>query len=108
MNALSKHPRSRRAVRELRVDRLLGRQVVAKNHRPIGRLEELRVERDGGEYIITEYVIGAAGLLERLGLGVKLLLGRRRGGFVARWDQLDISDPDHPTLTCAVEELRKL
>ena len=58
--------------------------------------------------MITEYVIGVAGLSERLGLGIKLLLGRKRGGYLARWDQIDLSDPDHPRLTCSVEELREL
>ena len=94
--------------RELRLDRLLGRQVLTVNGRPMGRLEEFRVDKHGHELTITEYVIGAAGLFERLGVGVKLLLGRHVGGYVARWDQLDITDPDRPRLTCAVEDLRRL
>jgi len=94
--------------RALRLDRLLGREVVAGNHQCVGRLEEFRAEVHGSRCEITEYVIGAAGLLERLGVGVRLLLGRRGSGYVARWDQLDISDPEHPRLTCAVEELRRL
>lgn len=36
------------------------------------------------------------------------LLGLRIHGHVARWDQLDISDPDRPRLTCAVEDLRQV
>jgi hypothetical protein len=55
-----------------------------------------------------EYVIGAAGLMERLGVGFKLLFGKAGAGYVARWDQLDISDPERPRLTCGVEELRRL
>jgi hypothetical protein len=92
---------------ELRLDRLLGRRVLAGNNRPVGRLEEFRAERRGTACVITEYVIGVAGLSERLGLGIKLLLGRKRGGYLARWDQLDLSDSDHPRLTCSVEELRE-
>ena len=90
----------------LTLDCLLGREVVAGRAR-IGRIEEFRAEQRGGRYEITEYVIGSAGLWERLDLGVKLLLGRRRGGYVARWDQVDISDPRHPKLTCPVGELRR-
>jgi hypothetical protein len=103
-------PRSARQTseRELRLDRLLGRQVLAANNRPVGRLEEFRATTRGRGYQITEYVIGAAGLLERLGVGVMLLIGRRTGGYVARWDQLDISDPDRPRLTCGVQDLQKL
>jgi hypothetical protein len=93
---------------ELRLDRLLGRRVLARNNQSVGRLEEFRTEKKGSAWVITEYVIGTAGLLERLDLGIRLLFGRKRGGYVARWDQLDVSDPDRPRLTCAAEELRKL
>jgi hypothetical protein len=94
--------------REVRLDRLLGRQVLAGNNQPVGRLEEFRAEKRGAAFLITEYVIGVTGLAERLGVGVNLLFGRQGGGYVARWDQLDVSDTDHPRLTCSVEELRRL
>jgi hypothetical protein len=46
--------------------------------------------------------------MERLGLGVRLILGIKRAtGYVARWDQLDLSNPDRPTLKCAVESLQR-
>ena len=93
--------------RELRLDRLVGRQVLTVNNKPMGRLEEFRAEKHGRGLTIGEYVIGAAGLFERLGMGVNMLLGRRAGGYVARWDQLDISDPERPRLTCGIEELRR-
>jgi len=55
---------------------------------------------------VTAYALGGAGLAERLGVGVRLLFGGKRpGGYVARWDQLDISDVEHPRLLCPVEEL---
>jgi hypothetical protein len=94
--------------RELSLDRLIGRKVIARNNQRVGRIEEFRAEPREGSYVVTEYVIGAAGLLERLDVGVRLILGRRVRGYVARWDQVDISDPDHPRLTCAVEELRRI
>lgn len=93
--------------REVRLDRLLGRQVLAPNNQPVGHLEEFRVEKRGSGYVITEYVIGVAGLVERLGVAVKLLVGKAGGGYAARWDQLDISDPLRPRLTCPVSELRR-
>jgi hypothetical protein len=92
----------------IRLDRLMGRQVLTRNNQPVGRLEEFRVEERNGTWHVIEYVIGNAGLLERLGVGVKLVLGLRVHGQVARWDQLDISNPDRPRLTCAVEELRQV
>jgi hypothetical protein len=94
--------------RELRLDRLVGRQVLALNHRPAGRLHEFRAEMRGQACVITGFVIGSAGLLERLDMGVRLLFGRKLGGYLARWDQLDLSAPEVPRLTCPVEELQKL
>jgi hypothetical protein len=96
------------ASRELRMDRLLGRPVLARNNQRVGRLEELRAEKGAEGWVVAGYLIGPTGLLERLGVGVKLLFGIRVGGYLANWDQLDISDPDRPRLTCAVEELRRL
>jgi hypothetical protein len=94
---------------ELRLDRVIGRKVAAANNRFIGRLEECRAERRGRTWVVTEWVIGPAGLLERLGLGARLVLGpAERNGFVARWDQIDFSNPDRPRLRCAVNELRRL
>jgi len=94
--------------REIRLDRLLGREVLAANNRPIGRLEECRAEVTGTTCAVSEYVIGMTGLAERLGIGLKLLFGKASHGYVARWDQIDISDPERPRLTCAVSELREL
>ena len=92
----------------VRLDRLVGCEVYTANHRRLGRLQEFRAERRGTSWVITEYLIGAAGLMERLGLGVRLILGiKRTTGYVARWDQLDLSNPDRPTLTCAVESLQR-
>ena len=93
---------------EVRLDLLIGRQVLAGNNRRVGRLEEFRAEVRDGACVVTEMVIGVAGLLERLGLGVKMVLGKKRGGYVARWDQIDLSDPTHPPLTCSVTELRPI
>ena len=92
----------------IHLDRLIGRKILTGNNRPLGRLEECRAERRNGAWVITEWVIGSAGLLERLGLGVRMILGLHAGrGFVARWDQVDISDPARPRLTCSIEELRR-
>ena len=92
----------------VRLDRLLGREVHTANNRRLGRLEEFRAERRGTEWVVTEYVVGAAGLIERLGLGVRLVLGTdRAGGYVVRWDQMDLTKPDHPRVSCSVDELRR-
>jgi len=91
---------------EVRLDLLVGREVLAGNNRRVGRLEEFRAEVRDGTCVVTEMVIGVAGLLERLGLAVKIIVGKKGGGYVARWDQIDLRDPVHPRLTCSVDDLR--
>ena len=91
-----------------RLDRLVGREVYTGNNRCLGRLEEFRAVRHGDDWFIDEFVIGTAGLLERLGVGLRLVLGiNRTTGYIIRWDQLDLSDAARPRLTCSVEELRR-
>jgi hypothetical protein len=92
----------------VRLDRLLGRNVWAGSRR-VGRIEEFRAEERTGSWVVTAYVLGRAGLWERLGLGARLLFGNRpRGGYLVPWDKLDLSDPMRPRLTCPVDELDKL
>jgi hypothetical protein len=94
---------------ELRLEDLLGRRVRDPNGRVIGRLEEFRAAREGDHWVVTDYDIGPTALLERLAarhLGVTW--PGRVYGFRATWDQLNVDDPDQPTLTCSVDELKKL
>ena len=91
---------------ELRLEDLLGRKVRARNGRTIGRIEEVRAEARGDEYEVTEYHLGPGALLERLAL-VNRLLGRAPQMIIVRWDQLDLTDPRHPRLTCTVDDLRR-
>ena len=94
--------------RELRLDCLVGRQVVGKDGHAVARLEEVHAEIHGKTCVITEFVLGAVGLSERLGVHVKLLFGPHGGkGYIAKWDQIDLSDPDHPCLTCPIEALQR-
>jgi sporulation protein YlmC with PRC-barrel domain len=91
---------------EIHLERLLGRAVLAKNGRRVGRLEEVRVEKHGSGLVVTEYHIGPAALLERLSVHTLRLLGANpRRTHAVPWDRLDLSDPDHPRLLCAVEDL---
>jgi hypothetical protein len=98
---------ARRRKHIVHVEDLVGRRVhTADGSRIVGRIEELIVERrQNGVHEVTEYHIGVGALFERLAV-VHQLLGRRPSILIARWDQLDISRPEKPTLTCAEEELR--
>lgn len=88
------------------LDRLIGRPVIDRAGRSFGRIQEVRVKMRGSEWIVTHYLIGVAGLLERLGLGLKLIVGLRLSGYVVRAEQIDLSDPRHGRLTCARDELQ--
>ena len=93
----------------VRLDRLLGRRVLTANNRSLGRVQEFHAERRGSDWIVTEFVIGGAGLAEPLGLGARLILGAARpSGYVARWDQLDLTNPDRPRVTCPIEDLKRI
>ena len=93
---------------ECRLDELLGREVRDSEDKRAGRLEEFRAVQGPDGYTITEFVIGVAGLLERLGVGLRLVVGSRGRAGVARWDQLDLSDPKRPRLTCRADQLKVL
>jgi sporulation protein YlmC with PRC-barrel domain len=91
------------SARELRVEMLLGRPVIAANGHSVGRVEDIRAEVRGQGAVVTEVLIGPAAALERLSAHVTQLFGKRKG-YVARPEQLDLSDPQHPRLRVSVEE----
>ena len=88
---------------EARVELLLGRSVVDARGRRVGRIEEIRAERQGDAWVVRAYVLGLGGVLERLGAGplaaalLGPLAGRRRQRTVG-WDELDLGDPERPRL----------
>jgi hypothetical protein len=99
------------AAREIQVELLLGRQVLAKNGRAVGRIEEMVAEECDGELVLTEYLLGTYAILERLSVSpvarAFLTLLRLRRGYRVAWDQLDLGDATRPRLTCALSELER-
>lgn len=100
---------------EVHLELLLGKRVLDQTGKPIGRIEEVRAEQQGDEWVIQEYLVGTAALLERLsawtiGLGILHLLGARNihSGYRIPWNQLDLTDPEHPRLHCRLQELHPL
>jgi hypothetical protein len=92
----------------LPMDGLVGRRVIDCDGQSVGRIQEFRVRTAGADWVITHYVIGVAGLLERLGVGLRLLLGAKTSGYLARADQVDVSDPERARLTCSRDDLGEL
>ena len=94
---------------EVHVEQLLGRKVVDVDGRVIGRIEEMRSEIVDGERVVTEFHLGPAALLERVGLVVgelpflRMFAASRSARSVA-WNHLDLSDPRHPRLRGRLED----
>ena len=101
------------ATRELHLELLLGRAVIDAAGERVGRIEEVRAEQQADEWVITEYLVGLAAIAERL--SAQRLIARflpwfqqpnGRIGYCIPWDKLDLSDPEHPRLTCTIKELQ--
>jgi len=89
--------------------------VLSPDRKAIGRIEEIRAEPQGDDFVVSEYHVGAHAVLERLSawrIGNAILrlfhLSRANRGYRVPWDRLDLSDPRHPRLTCDVSELKPL
>ncbi|MCA1582264.1 MAG: hypothetical protein LC796_12920 [Acidobacteria bacterium] len=93
------------AAREIRLERLVGREVRDQTGRAVGRLEEVRARKKGNEWVVTDCHIGTAALVERLAAHI-LRFGTH--GYRASWDQIDWSDPEKLRLACPLEDLRRL
>jgi sporulation protein YlmC with PRC-barrel domain len=99
--------------RELHVERLVSRQVVDAEGKPVGRIEELLAEQQGSDYVVTEVHVGRAGLAERfsvraVGTMFTRLFGARSFSekpWRIPWHDLDLHDPEHPRLKKRREEL---
>jgi sporulation protein YlmC with PRC-barrel domain len=91
---------------EVRVEQLLGREVVDANGQRIGHIEEIIAEPDGSELLVKEFHVGRAALAERISAhGIAMtflgLFGAHRKTkkpHRINWSDLDLSDPKHPRL----------
>ena len=102
-------------MRSINIELLLDKKVTDPSGRRAGRIEEIRARKDGEEIVVEAYHLGPQALLERLAAPVVRLrlfralgLHRHAHGRCARWDQMDLSDPEKPRLRCPVSELAKL
>jgi hypothetical protein len=89
----------------MQLERLVGRRVQTSSGKIVGRIEEIRVERQGDTWLIQAYLLGSYALLERLlprsiGPALRRMLRSRLSSTVSvvPWDKLDLSDPERPRL----------
>ena len=103
------------SAREVRLHHLVGRRVHDSTGAFVGRIHELCAEIEqhehGNDYVVREFRIGSIGPLEFLGGSyfVRELLHTlhlaRADRYVVPWDQLDLSDIEHPALSVPIESL---
>jgi sporulation protein YlmC with PRC-barrel domain len=98
---------------EIHVELLLGTKVRDVDGEDIGRIEELRVERDDKALLVDAYLIGTSALIERLSAWtlvrpIQRFLNTRKLYSLYRvpWQDMDLSDPKHPRVRIAKRDLR--
>ena len=97
-----------RTHREVHVEQLIGRTVLDTAGQRVGRIAEVVARKEDDEFVVTHYIVGPVAWIHRF--AVSALDWRMRGlGLVyrVRWDQMDLSDPDHPRTTCTREDLTR-
>jgi sporulation protein YlmC with PRC-barrel domain len=98
--------------RELHVEQLLGKKVRDTDGRVVGRLEEFHVEVVDGEHVVTEFLIGPAAALARVGIFLTQLpffgyVPMPKKEYCVSWTLMDLTDPDRPAVRARRDELRR-
>jgi sporulation protein YlmC with PRC-barrel domain len=97
---------------EINAELLLGRKVRDINGEKVGRIEEFQVEREHNACLVKAYLVGASALIDRLSAWTlirpihKSLRGRAFSTYHIPWEDMDLTDPEHPQLRIARSELR--
>ena len=91
-------------MRELHVELLSGRKVVDRNGKKVGRIQEIVAEYRGNELVVEEIHVGRIGFAERFSLAFAARIHNKNPEKL-RWEDVDFSDPEHPRLKVAIEEL---
>jgi hypothetical protein len=98
---------------DIKVELLLGTKVCDVDGSTIGRIEEIRVERQEQALLVEAYLIGASALVERLSAWtlvrpIRRLLKNRHiySLYEVAWQEMDLSDPNRPKLRIARRDLR--
>jgi hypothetical protein len=98
----------KRAHNEVHVEQLIGRVVLDTAGRRVGRIAEVIARKADDEFVVASYIVGPVAWIHRFavaGLGLRM----RGLGQVYRvaWDQMDLSDAEHPRVTAPREELAR-
>ena len=90
-------------MRELQLRTMLGAKVVDSEGAHIGRLEEIEAERGEDSCAINSYIVEHRGLLDWVSswalpssMQKRLARIQRARPYRVWWNQMDLSDPQHP------------
>jgi hypothetical protein len=89
------------------MDLVMGHRIRDVDGVVVGRLEEVRMERRGKEWVATDFHMGEGAALERFSASVFGIPGNAHRGWSATWEQMDWTDPLRPRLRCRRDELRR-
>jgi sporulation protein YlmC with PRC-barrel domain len=99
---------------DINVELLVGTKVRDLDGRNVGRIEEIRVERQEKALLVEAYLIGASGLIERLSARtlvrpVTRFLRARHiySVYEVPWQDMDLTDPKRPVLRIGRGDLRR-
>jgi hypothetical protein len=99
---------------DIKVELLVGTQVCDLDGKKVGRIEEIRVERQETALLVEAYLIGASGLIERLSARtlvrpIRRFLRARHiySVYEVSWQDMDLTDPKRPVLRIAQRDLRR-
>ena len=98
---------------ELHVEQLLGKKVRDRDSRVVGRLEEFHVEVVDGEHVVTEFLIGPAAVLQRIGvflaqLPILRFIPMTKKEYCVPWALMDFSNPDQPNVRARRDDLKRV
>lgn len=97
---------SARAENEVYADLLVGRRVRDASGTVVGRIADIIAKKDGDALVVSHYLVGPHAWLHRFAVhGLGLRLRGLAWIYQVEWDRMDLTDPDHPRLTCSRDDL---
>jgi sporulation protein YlmC with PRC-barrel domain len=98
---------------DIKVQLLVGTKVHDVDGKKVGRIEEIRVERQEAALLVESYLIGVSALIDRLSARtlvrpIRRFLRARRiySVYEIPWQEMDLTDPKRPVLKIAQREMR--
>lgn len=99
-------------MKEINVELLIGTEVVDSEGKTVGTIHEIVVERGEESCPVEAYYVGTRALLVRIaqwavpGGAKSYLESKMLRPFRIGWDEMDLSDPEHPRTTASKDQLR--